>query len=72
MFTRACQLATFTAAGSVKVAQSINPGTAAAAARELAAMDYTNVRDYADGKQDWIDAGLPIESEHHHQSKQTG
>jgi len=29
-------------------------------------MGYTNVRDYAEGKQDWIDAGLPIESEHNH------
>jgi len=29
-------------------------------------MGYTNVRDYAEGKQDWIDAGLPIESEHKH------
>jgi rhodanese-related sulfurtransferase len=27
----------------------------------LAAMGYTNVRDYAGGKQDWIDAGLPVE-----------
>lgn len=33
------------------------------AARELAAMGYTHVKDYADGKQDWIDAGLPTESE---------
>jgi hypothetical protein len=29
-------------------------------------MGYTNVRDYAEGKQDWIDAGLPTESEHDH------
>lgn len=29
-------------------------------------MGYTNVRDYAEGKQDWADAGLPIESEHQH------
>ena len=36
------------------------------AARELAALGYTNVRDYAGGKQDWIDAGLPTESEHQH------
>ena len=36
------------------------------AARELAAMGYTNVRDYAEGKSDWIDAGLPIESAHKH------
>jgi rhodanese-related sulfurtransferase len=28
----------------------------------LAAMGYTNVRDYAEGKQDWIDAGLPVET----------
>jgi rhodanese-related sulfurtransferase len=33
------------------------------AARELAALGYTNVRDYSGGKQDWIDAGLPTESE---------
>jgi rhodanese-related sulfurtransferase len=32
----------------------------------LAAIGYANVRDYAEGKQDWIDAGLPIESEHKH------
>jgi rhodanese-related sulfurtransferase len=48
-----------------------SPGTRAATsvfaenvARELAALGYTNVRDYAGGKQDWIDAGLPTESEH--------
>jgi rhodanese-related sulfurtransferase len=29
-------------------------------------MGYTNVRDYAGGKQDWIAAGLPVESLHHH------
>jgi len=29
-------------------------------------MGYANVRDYAEGKQDWIEAGLPIESEHKH------
>jgi rhodanese-related sulfurtransferase len=26
----------------------------------LAAMGYTNVREYADGKEDWIRAGLPL------------
>jgi hypothetical protein len=25
-------------------------------------MGYTNIRDYAEGKQGWIDAGLPTES----------
>ena len=26
-------------------------------------MGYTNVKEYAGGKQDWVQAGLPIESE---------
>jgi hypothetical protein len=26
----------------------------------LAAMGYSNVRDYAEGKEDWIRAGLPL------------
>lgn len=30
-------------------------------ARDLAANGYTNIRDYTEGKQDWIAAGLPIE-----------
>jgi rhodanese-related sulfurtransferase len=30
-------------------------------ARELATMGYANVKDYEGGKQDWIDAGLPVE-----------
>jgi rhodanese-related sulfurtransferase len=29
-------------------------------------MGYTNVKDYAGGKSDWIEAGLPTESEHKH------
>jgi len=33
------------------------------AARELAERGYTHVREYAEGKQDWIDTGLPIESD---------
>jgi hypothetical protein len=32
----------------------------------LAALGYTNVRDYAKGKQDWIDAGLYLERKHQH------
>jgi rhodanese-related sulfurtransferase len=31
------------------------------AARELAAMGYTNVAHYPPGKQGWIEAGLPVE-----------
>jgi rhodanese-related sulfurtransferase len=32
------------------------------AASELIALGYSNVRKYAEGKQDWTDAGLPVES----------
>ena len=31
------------------------------AARRLVQLGYTNVREYAEGKQDWIEAGLPVE-----------
>ena len=37
-----------------------NPNSEAAA-NQLAAMGYTNVRKYAEGKQDWREAGLPLE-----------
>jgi len=33
------------------------------AARELTERGYTHVRDYAEGKQDWVDTGLPVESD---------
>ncbi len=32
------------------------------AARRLTALGYENVYDYEEGKQDWIEAGLPTES----------
>jgi len=35
-----------------------NSGIAAQRLRELG---YTDVRDYAEGKQDWLDAGYPVE-----------
>ena len=31
------------------------------ATRELIAMGYRDVREYAEGKQDWLEAGLPVE-----------
>ena len=34
--------------------------TSGRAAHDLEAMGYTNVHEYAEGKQDWIDAGLPM------------
>ena len=33
-----------------------------AAANQLTAMGYTNVRKYAEGKQDWQEADLPLET----------
>jgi rhodanese-related sulfurtransferase len=32
------------------------------AAQTLAVMGYTNVAEYVEGKQDWIEAGLPLET----------
>jgi rhodanese-related sulfurtransferase len=32
------------------------------AARELTAMGYSNVREYVEGKQDWVEAGLAVET----------
>ena len=32
------------------------------AANQLSALGYTNVRKYAEGKQDWQQAGLPLET----------
>jgi rhodanese-related sulfurtransferase len=29
-------------------------------------MGYANVKDYAGGKSDWVEAGLPTESDHRH------
>ncbi len=31
------------------------------ASRQLDRLGYSNVREYEEGKQDWIDAGLPVE-----------
>ena len=31
------------------------------AARRLSTLGYTNVREYAEGKEDWVNAGLPVE-----------
>jgi rhodanese-related sulfurtransferase len=32
-------------------------------------MGYTNVVDYAGGKSDWVEAGLPTESHHKHEGR---
>ena len=33
------------------------------AAKRLSELGYTNVREYAAGKQDWLDAGYPVEQD---------
>lgn len=33
----------------------------AIASRRLTELGYTNVLEYVEGKQDWIEAGLPVE-----------
>ena len=33
------------------------------AAQTLASLGYTNVAEYEEGKQDWIEAGLPVEND---------
>ncbi|MEY2517597.1 MAG: hypothetical protein QOJ89_4955, partial [bacterium] len=33
-----------------------------AAAEQLAALGYANVRRYEEGKQDWMEAGLPVQT----------
>ena len=37
-------------------------GNSQAAAAQLEAMGYADVRKYAEGKQDWREAGLPVEA----------
>ncbi|MGA6165720.1 rhodanese-like domain-containing protein [Amycolatopsis magusensis] len=37
-------------------------GNSRTVAAELRRLGYRNVFDYAEGKQDWIEAGLPVES----------
>jgi len=32
------------------------------AARTLEALGYANVAEYVEGKQDWVEAGLPLET----------
>jgi rhodanese-related sulfurtransferase len=37
-------------------------GNSQAALAQLRSLGYTDVRKYGEGKQDWIEAGLPVES----------
>ena len=49
------------------VVYCMNPGCSASReeARELEEMGYTRVLHYAEGKQGWMRAGLPVEGKHH-------
>ena len=50
------------AAGIVVYCASATCTNSHIAAETLAGLGYTDVRVYVDGKQDWIDAGLPVET----------
>ena len=41
---------------------NVNCAASGEEVRELEALGYKNVRHYAEGKQDWLEAGLPVES----------
>jgi rhodanese-related sulfurtransferase len=41
---------------------SLNCRNSEIAANKLIALGYGNVREYAEGKADWIEAGLPVEA----------
>jgi rhodanese-related sulfurtransferase len=45
------------------VVYSSDSDEAERAARELVDEGYTRVREYVEGKQDWIDSGLPVVSD---------
>jgi len=47
----------------VVYSDSSAPEAAESAAKELAEIGYTHVLDYVEGKQDWIDSGLPVETD---------
>ena len=51
---RSAEVAVYCASGPCKNSEI--------AAQRLADLGYTNVRDYHEGKADWIEAGLPVES----------
>jgi rhodanese-related sulfurtransferase len=47
----------------VVYSDSADSEAAEKAARELSDIGYTHVRDYVEGKQDWIDSGLPVQTD---------
>jgi rhodanese-related sulfurtransferase len=49
-------------AAIVTYCASLNCRNSEIAANKLIALGYTNVREYAEGKADWIEAGLPVEA----------
>ncbi|MBO3744729.1 rhodanese-like domain-containing protein [Streptosporangiaceae bacterium NEAU-GS5] len=49
-------------AAIVTYCSNVACGNSQAVATRLAALGYTNVRKYREGIQDWVEAGLPVES----------
>lgn len=56
------QLLPETGAAIVTYCSSTECRNSEIAANQLTAMGYTNVRRYTEGKQDWVEAGLPVEN----------
>jgi rhodanese-related sulfurtransferase len=48
-------------AAVVTYCSSLTCGNSGQLAERLAGMGYSDVRKYAEGKADWLDAGLPVE-----------
>ncbi|MFF5212582.1 rhodanese-like domain-containing protein [Streptosporangium sp. NPDC000396] len=60
--TRAAELLPDKDAAVVTYCSNPACGNSEAVARRLAALGYTDVRKYREGIQDWVEAGLPVES----------
>lgn len=60
--TRAGELLPDKAAAIVTYCSNPGCGNSQAVASKLESLGYTNVRKYRDGIEDWVTAGLPVES----------
>ncbi|HSB12374.1 MAG TPA: rhodanese-like domain-containing protein [Blastocatellia bacterium] len=60
---RDAEIVVYTDSSASKAAES--------AAKELAEIGYTHVRDYVEGKEDWINSGLPVETDQRRTHEET-
>lgn len=59
---RAAELLPDKDAAIVTYCSNVACGNSEAVARRLAALGYTDIRKYREGIQDWVEAGLPVET----------